>query len=129
VNDDRGRGFAATAPDSPEPELRNRVYAVPFEYIWQSALALAGGRLRGWSIVAADDQDGVINAHAAGRISGEHEVFIHIGLDVDAQTTLVAAVRSTKGTDLGRARRRLLGLLRAIDAAANSYRRTAARPT
>jgi hypothetical protein len=115
VSSERRRGFAATAPDAPDPALRRRVYAVPFDYIWQAALALAGGGLAGWSVDGADDQEGVIEAFARGRISGEHGVVIRVALDDNAQTTVDVAVMARASADLGRARWRLRRFLRSLD--------------
>jgi hypothetical protein len=123
------RGFAATAPDAADPALQRRVYAVPFEIVWQAALALAGGRLRGWSVESADDREGVIEAFACGRFAGEHGVVIRIGLDRDAQTTVDVSVMAARGrVDLGRAGWRLRRFLRALDQAAARPRQPAGRP-
>jgi hypothetical protein len=128
VSDDRRRGFAATAPDSPDPELRGRVYAVPFEVVWQAALNLARGGLPRWSIESADDHEGIIEAYARGRFGAEHGIIIRIGLDADAQTTVAVSVLCRTGRDLGRARRRLRRFLRALDELARTAsRRTAGR--
>lgn len=127
---DRSHGYAATAPDAPEPALRSRTYAVPFEDVWQAALALAGGRLRGfrgWAVASADDHDGVIGATARGALSGEHDIDIRIGLDADAQTFVDVEVVARRGPDLGRSRRRLLRFLRSLDAMAAQPRRPASR--
>jgi hypothetical protein len=113
------RGRAASGDGATDPRLRSRVYAIPFEQVWQAALRLAGGRLRGWSTVHADDHEGTITAVARGLAGAEHDVLIRIGLDADAQTVVEAEVTARKpGSDLGRAGRRLRRFLCALDAAA-----------
>ena len=110
---------AATAAAAPDPHLRGRTYAVPFERVWQAALALAGGRLRGWRVVDADDQEGVIRAEARRRFGRAcDDVIVNIGLDADAQTRVDAVSSAREGwTDLGANARRLRRFFRALDRA------------
>ncbi len=98
---------AATNVDAPDPALRGRTYAIPFEAVWQGVVGLAGGGLRGWSIESADDQIGVVKAHAlGGLLRPEIDVRVSVRLDRNAQTRvdLLARARS-EGGDLGRSRR------------------------
>jgi hypothetical protein len=112
------RAHAATAADAADPALRSRTYAVPFDQVWQEACRLLSGGLRGWTLVHADDHEGVIEAVARGITGGEHAVTVRIGLDADAQTYVHAAATARKdGIDFGRARRRLRRLLSALDTA------------
>lgn len=110
------RGFAETAADSPDPRLRGRTYAVPFEDVWQAARRVAGsGR---WSTGVADDQEGVISAYAGSRFGAGHDVLIRIHLDMDAQTRVDAnAIARKPATDFGRSARQLGRLFRALDRA------------
>jgi hypothetical protein len=113
------RGRAVSGDGATDPRLRRRIYAIPFEQVWQAALSLTGGRLRGWSTVHADDHEGTISAVSRGLVGAEHDVVVRIGLDADAQTFVEAEVTARKpGTDFGRAQRRLRRLLCALDAAA-----------
>jgi hypothetical protein len=113
------RGRAVSGDDATDPRLRSRIYAIPFEQVWKAALSLAGGRLRGWSTVHADDHEGTIVAVSRGLAGAEHDVVVRIGLDADAQTFVEAEVTARKpGTDFGRAERRLRRFLSALDAAA-----------
>ena len=57
-----GDSVAQTDPTAPDPELRGRTYAVPFEDVWAAAIALANGGLRGCSLKRANDRDGIIIA-------------------------------------------------------------------
>jgi hypothetical protein len=124
------RGHAASAAAA-DPRLRSRTYAIPFEQVWQAALRLTGGGLRGWTAVAANDGEGEITAIARGLSGAEHDVHVHISLDEDAQTVVQAEVTARKpGADYGRAGRRLRRLLTALDravAAPAAARRTAGR--
>lgn len=115
------RGFtenhAATDPSAIDPRLRGRTYAIPFEDVWQASIHLSGGRLRGWSVVHADDHSGVIEVLAKTMIFGvEDDVRIEIGLDENAQTRVDLEVvsRSRRG-DLGRTRRSIGRFLRKLD--------------
>jgi len=115
------RGFtenqATTAPDALDPRLRGRTYAIPFEDVWQASINLSGGRLRGWSVVHADDHSGVIEVLARTTVFGvEDDVRIDIGLDENAQTRvdLEMVSRSPRG-DLGRTRRSIGRFLRKLD--------------
>jgi hypothetical protein len=113
------RGRAASGADAADPRLRSRTYAIPFEDVWQAALRLAGGRLRGWSTVDSDDHEGTITAVSRGLGGAIHDVVVRIGLDADAQTFVEAEVTARKpGTDFGRAKRRLRRFLCALDSAA-----------
>ena len=107
-----------TSADAADPQLRGRTYAIPFEQVWQAALALAGGGLRGWSHVSADDDAGEIQASAQSSLGGHHTVRIHVFLDADAQTRVDAEAASAKpGTDFGRTARRLRAFFTALDRA------------
>jgi hypothetical protein len=112
------RSHASTAADAADPFLRERVWAVPFEDVWQAAGRLVSGGLRGWSLVRADDHDGVMQATVRGLGGTIHDVRVEIALDADAQTVLRATVTAQKaGADWGRAGRRLRRFLAALDQA------------
>ncbi len=86
---------ARTAPTHEDEKLRGRTYAIPFEDVWQAALALADGALSGWQLIASDDADGIIAAEAHRRFpSATDRVIIRIGLDKDAQTRVDAEAAS-----------------------------------
>ena len=111
------RNRAATGHDHWDPRLRGRTYHIPFEQVWQAALALAGGELRRWRIVHADDTDGIIDAEAKSLlVRYVDDVRIHIYLDEDAQTRVDLVSQSRKGrADFGTNARRAAGFLRALD--------------
>ncbi|HSJ25572.1 MAG TPA: hypothetical protein VK929_12935 [Longimicrobiales bacterium] len=109
---------AATDPEAADPVLRDRLWAIPFDSVWQAAYRLANGGLRGWKIASADDHEGFIEATVQGLGSWVHDVRIEIGLDADGQTYARAVISArAAGTDLGRARRRLRRFLKALDRA------------
>lgn len=111
------RTAAATSLRAEDPRLRGRTYAIPFDRVWTEALALASGGLRGWSLVEADDQDGVIRADARRlvRRSVDH-IVVRVGLDEDAQTRVDAESVSTEVRfDLGTHARRIGRFFRALD--------------
>lgn len=110
---------AATDAAAPDRRLRGRTYAIPFERVWSAALQLAGGAQRGWRVLSADDQAGVIQAEATSLVWRiVDDVHIDVGLDENAQTRvdLTAAPRSGR-PDLGRNTRRVGRFLRRLDAA------------
>lgn len=121
---------ATTAPDATDPRLRGRTYAIPFEQVWQAALALADGGLPRWRLLKANDHDGIIRARARTALLGlEADVTIQIGLDADAQTRVDArAARRAVRADLGVNARRIASFFRALDRdLARPARRTAGR--
>ena len=76
-----------TDPRSTDARLVGRTYAIPFDRVWEAALALAGGGLRGWEVVRSDDREGVMEARSftfpRRRVD---DVSITVGLDENAQT-------------------------------------------
>ena len=115
---------AATDPKSDDRKLRGRTYAIPFEDVWQASLGLCGGGLRGWSVLSADDQRGVIEAISKTLVLGrEDDVRVEIQLDENAQTRVDLWSASQKDrANLGRSRRLIGRFLRRLD------RRLAAKP-
>jgi len=115
---------AATDPKSEDRRLRGRTYAIPFEDVWQASLGLCGGGLRGWSVLSADDQRGVIEAISKTPVFGhEDDLRVGIQLDENAQTRVDLWSTSQKGrANLGRNRRVIGRFLRSLD------RRLAAQP-
>jgi hypothetical protein len=110
----RRPGFAQTAADSADPALRGLTCATPFDAVWQAALRLAGGGLRGWTVVHADDHSGAILAVARGITGAVHDVAIDVVLDEEGQTRVDARVAARKAPDLGRCRRRLRRFFRSL---------------
>jgi hypothetical protein len=111
----RRPGFAQTSANAADPELRGRTYAIPFDAVWQATLRLAGGGLRGWTVVAADDTAGSVFATARGVTGAMHDIGIEVSLDDDAQTRVDARAAARSAPDLGRSRRRLRRFFRALD--------------
>ena len=108
---------ATTDPTSDDRRLRGRTYAIPFEDVWQATIGLCEGSYRGWSILSADDQRGVVEAISRTLLFGlEDDVRVEIQLDENAQTRvdLWSASRKSRA-NLGRNRRLIGGFLRRLD--------------
>jgi hypothetical protein len=116
------KNTAYTAADSGDRRLRGRTYAIPFDTVWQAALGLVDGGLRGWSVLAADDKEGVIEGAIHGRIRRFNSaVTIRVSLDRDAQTRVDGLAAAVTGqADLGTNARRLARFFRSLDRAIES---------
>lgn len=105
-----------TRPDHPDPTLRGRRYAIPFDAVWK---ATVGGIRTGsrWTLIEADDQKGVIRAEARTLILRRvHDVSIRVWLDADAQTRVDLMWRSRSGPpDLGGSARGIRRFLSDLD--------------
>lgn len=103
------RNAAFTSPGSQDPRLEGRTYAIPFEEVWQVSMDLVGGGIKGWKVLEADDQEGIIRGVARGYIERfTSAITIRITLDMDAQTRVDALSASRVGrADLGVNARRL----------------------
>ncbi len=108
---------ARTHPKHPDPALRGRTYAIPFNRVWTEALSLAAGGLRGWSLVKADEDQGHILAESSTLVFRfVDDVEIRISLDENAQTRVDVASSSRVGRgDLGQNARRIRRFFRALD--------------
>lgn len=111
------RNVAFTSPASPDPGLRGRTYAIPFEDVWQASVELVGGRIRRWEVLEADDQEGIIRGVARGRVERfTSAITVRITLDADGQTRVDAFSASRVGrADLGVNARRLRRYFRSLD--------------
>jgi len=107
----------ATDPVAADGRVRGRTYAIPFDDVWTAATRLAGGGLRGWSLLGADDQEGVIVAVAKPLLFGTpSDVRVEVRLDENAQTRVDAWSSSPgKRGDLGHNRRALGRFFRGLD--------------
>ena len=110
---------ARTDANADNVDLRGRTYAIPFATVWDEAVALAGGGLRGWRMVSQDEDSGSIVAHVDGGVVPlASRVEISIRLDDNAQTRVDASARSgSAGFHLGVNTRRIRRLLRFLDRA------------
>lgn len=111
------RNVAFTSPDSDDPRLTGRTYAIPFEDVWQASTDLIGGGLRGWELLEEDDQEGILRGLARGRIERmTSAITVRITLDMDAQTRVDALSASRVGrADFGINARRLNRYFTALD--------------
>jgi hypothetical protein len=111
---------AATDARHIDPRLRGRTYAIPFDTVWQAALSIGGGGIRGWSIVRTNDQHGVLELlvqPGIGPHSKHVDVRADIGLDANAQTRIdMKAVSRTVRGDMGRTKRLLHRFFTQLDA-------------
>jgi uncharacterized protein (DUF1499 family) len=110
------RNRAHTDPDSPDPRLRGREYAVPFAQVWDAALHLAGS-LRGWTVVEADSRSGEISAEARTLLwRFVDDVWVRVSLDEVGLTRVDLTSASRVGkADLGANARRIAHFLHALD--------------
>jgi hypothetical protein len=108
---------AQTGPEHPDPSLRGRTYAIPFARVWAAAAELASARLKGWSLVEADEGRGVLMAESTRPLFRVvDDVRITVSLDENGQTRvdMVSASRTARG-DLGRNARRVERFFLALD--------------
>ena len=100
-----------------EPDPCGRTYAIPFGSVWDAAVSLAGGRLKGWKVVSADEHAGLIVARVGGRVLPFHSrVEVSIELDDNAQTRVDARARGRSGgVNRGVHGHRIRRLLRFLD--------------
>jgi hypothetical protein len=112
------RNQAETDPHAADPRLRGRTYAIPFDRVWNAALELCGGGLKGWSVLSADDEEGSIRGQALTRLLKRPiDVRVRIGLDGNGQTRVdVAAILLNQKRDLGANVRRIHRFMEALDA-------------
>ncbi|MGH7449606.1 MAG: DUF1499 domain-containing protein [Longimicrobiales bacterium] len=115
---ERRRGYVETTPGASDPRLRGRIYAVPFEHVWQTALKLTGGGIFRWTRHEADDSDGVILASSKSLTGAVHDIMIRITLDENGQTRVDASAQARRPlSDFGRSKRRLRRFFRTLDRA------------
>ena len=109
--------MARTSPDSNDPVLAGRTYAIPFDAVWQAALRLSGGGLKGWTLISADDQLGVIRADVRSPLLPlEANVLVSVTLDPNAQTRVdMSALGNHRGGDLRVNYRRIRHFFRSLD--------------
>lgn len=107
---------AFTDPESDDPRLRGRTYAVPFARVWDAALHIAG-TTRGWTVVSSDPRAGEIVAEARTRLwKFTDDVWVRMSLDEDGQTRVdMTSASRTGSADLGTNARRIARFLHALD--------------
>ena len=112
------RNRAETDPRAKDWRLRGRTYAIPFDRVWNVALGLCEGGLKRWSIVSADDEQGIIRARAFTRVFRRpHDVRVTIGLDENGQTRVdVMSILINRRRDLGANARRIHRFVAELDA-------------
>jgi len=105
----------STDPQHLDGELAGRTYAISFDRVWKAALEVAEERR--WTVLRADDTQGVIVAEAASPLRRKmDDIEIRIVLDEDAQTRVDVIAGPREGSfDLGRNRRRIRKLVRGLD--------------
>lgn len=108
---------AETDPQSSDPRLRGRTYAISFDRVWSAALALASGGAPRWALISEDDQAGLLVATTRTLISRRvGDAWIDIGLDDYGQTRVdVRVVMRGQRGDLGAAARIVGAFVRALD--------------
>lgn len=108
---------ASTDPGSPDPRLRGRTYAIPFDRVWTAALDIADGGLRGWRLLHSDDISGVLEAEAVRSLPRRiNRVRVRVCLDQNGQTRVDAQLAETGDAfALGGNRGRLRRFITALD--------------
>ena len=108
---------ARTSPDSDDPVLAGRTYAIPFDAVWNAAVSLSGGGLKGWKLVSFDDQLGVIRTDVRGPLLPlEANVLVSVTLDPNGQTRVdMSALGNHRGGDLRVNYRRIRHFFRSLD--------------
>ena len=111
------RNRARTHTQHPDYQLRGRTYAIPFTQVWTAMVEMASGGLRGWSIVRADEDLGILDAECQTLLfKFVDDIQIRISLDENAQTRVDMASESRKGKgDLGTNPRRIRKFFRVLD--------------
>ncbi|MDE2654472.1 MAG: DUF1499 domain-containing protein [Gemmatimonadota bacterium] len=111
--------FAHSSADSDDPGLVGRTYAIPFGIVWDAAVRLTGGGLRGWATAGLDEMAGIVEARVRGVVLRlPARVVITVSLDDNAQTRVdVAAEGKHRGGDLGANARRIRRFCSALDRA------------
>ena len=108
---------ARTSPDSKDPVLAGRTYAIPFDPVWRAAQELSSGGLSGWTLVSSDDQLGVIRADVRSPLLPlEAHALVSVTLDPDGQTRVdMSALGNHRGGDLRVNYRRIRHFFRSLD--------------
>ncbi len=108
---------ATTDPTSEDRRLLGRTYAIPFDDVWNSAVRLVSGELRGWDLRTADDQEGIIEGNVQPLLFGSLcDVLVEVGLAENAQTRVdVRASVQGRRADFGRSRRAIGRFFRTLD--------------
>jgi hypothetical protein len=85
--------------------------------VWTAAVELASGGLRGWSLVSADEDRGLLSAESRTLVLRfVDDVQVSVTLDENAQTRVDVASSSRKGRgDLGQNARRIRAFFRTLD--------------
>lgn len=111
------QSHARTDRRSTDPALRGRTYAIPFARVWEAAVELSDGGLRGWRTTRADEEAGIIEAEATTTVLRfVDDVRVRVALDANAQTRVDVESRSRRGSgDLGANRRRIRRFLATLD--------------
>ncbi|MDE2980478.1 MAG: hypothetical protein OXU74_04705 [Gemmatimonadota bacterium] len=86
---------ARTSPDSDDPALVGRTYAIPFGTVWDAIVALASGGLKGWKLARWDDHIGLVAADVTSwPIPLAATVLISVKLDANGQTRVDMSIRN-----------------------------------
>jgi hypothetical protein len=122
----RARVRLSTSRDVGEGILKGRSYGIPFDRVWNTALALVREGVAGSRLLHADDIRGILEAEGGAWLGGApDEVWIRISLDENVQTRVDVDLIATSGLWIApiRHRWRLARLLAQLDARLNPRRR------
>ena len=114
-----------------DPTLRGRTYAIPFSRVWKAVEELTGKDLRGWTILEADEDDGLLKAECVSLFFKRvDDLEVHLSLDENALTRVDVWGAPREGTgSTRRITRRIRGLFKALDRALAAGPETILDPT
>jgi len=118
VGEEGSPSGARTDPESTDPRLRGRTYAIPFDRVWTEARALAEGGMPRWRLLHLDDERGRIEAEGTTLVLRLHDrVHVDVALDENGQTRVDLSVTAARRwLDLGRGKRMAGRFFRRLDA-------------
>jgi len=108
---------AHTHPEHPDSSLRGRTYAIPFTKVWAAISGMASGGLRGWTILMADEDMGILRAESQTLVfRAVDDVEIRMSLDENALTRVdMSSVSRVERGDWGQNARRIRKFFRILD--------------
>lgn len=128
---DTETGEVRTHPLHDDPTLRGRTYAIPFARVWKGLVALTGGELRGWAILEADEDEGLLKAECVSLVFKKVDDFrVHLSLDENALTRIdVTGFPRNGGDGTRRITKRIRSLFKALDRTVGAGPKTILDPT
>lgn len=122
---------AQTHPEHSDPSLRGRTYAIPFARVWSTAVEMASGGLQGWTVVEADEDEGILQAESKTLFFRfVADVRVRVSLDENGQTRVDMSSTSRKGKGTpGQNARRVRKFFRILDRKVGAHQEVMVDPT